>query len=105
MAKPEWGEKRRCKSCGKAFYDMKKDPIVCPSCGTEHKPEKILKPSGPVKKEAPKKPVKPVEDEESSLLLDDDKILEEDDVDLPDDDDDDDLSGVVSSPKRDDEDL
>ncbi|WP_025897318.1 TIGR02300 family protein [Sneathiella glossodoripedis] len=112
MAKPEWGAKHRCKSCGKAFYDMQRDPIVCPSCGTEHVPEKLLKPSkaeaAPAEK--PKvKPVKPVvgddDDEENvDLLLDDDEILSEDDVDLADDDDDDGDLGVVVRGK-DDEDL
>lgn len=43
MAKPEWGAKRVCHSCGAAFYDMKRDPITCPKCGTEYDPEAILK--------------------------------------------------------------
>ena len=34
MAKPEWGTKRICQSCGARFYDMQRDPIVCPACGT-----------------------------------------------------------------------
>ena len=32
MAKPEWGTKRICLSCGARFYDMQRDPIVCPAC-------------------------------------------------------------------------
>ncbi|MFD2261768.1 TIGR02300 family protein [Lacibacterium aquatile] len=43
MAKPEWGAKRVCHSCGAAFYDLKRDPIVCPKCATEYDPEAILK--------------------------------------------------------------
>ncbi len=106
MTKPEWGMKHRCTSCGKPFYDMKKDPITCPACGTEHKPEKLLKSAPTPKKEAaPAKPVKADDEEGSKLLLDDDEILEEEDVDLPDDDGDDDLSGVVASPKMENEDL
>ena len=33
MAKPEWGTKRTCQSCGVPFYDLKKKNIECPSCG------------------------------------------------------------------------
>ena len=34
MAKPELGLKRQCMSCGAKFYDLSKDPAVCPKCGT-----------------------------------------------------------------------
>jgi uncharacterized protein (TIGR02300 family) len=34
VAKPELGTKRLCQSCGAKFYDLSKDPIVCPKCGT-----------------------------------------------------------------------
>ncbi|MCI0429524.1 MAG: TIGR02300 family protein [Rhodospirillales bacterium] len=43
MAKPEWGTKRICHSCGTRFYDLLRDPIVCPSCGTEFDPEALLR--------------------------------------------------------------
>ena len=33
MAKTEWGLKRICPNCGTRYYDMKKNPPVCPSCG------------------------------------------------------------------------
>jgi uncharacterized protein (TIGR02300 family) len=33
LAKPEWGTKRICQSCGVRFYDFGRAPIVCPSCG------------------------------------------------------------------------
>ncbi len=33
MAKPEWGVKRTCLSCGARFYDLQHEPIVCPACG------------------------------------------------------------------------
>lgn len=35
MAKPELGTKRVCVACGARFYDMTKQPAVCPKCGTE----------------------------------------------------------------------
>ena len=34
MAKPELGLKRQCMSCGAKFYDLNKNPAVCPKCGT-----------------------------------------------------------------------
>ena len=34
MAKPEWGTKRICPNCGARYYDLHRDPIVCPKCGT-----------------------------------------------------------------------
>ncbi len=33
MAKPELGAKRQCQNCGAKFFDLNKDPIVCPKCG------------------------------------------------------------------------
>lgn len=43
MAKPEWGTKRICHSCGTRFYDLLRDPIVCPSCRAEFDPEALLR--------------------------------------------------------------
>jgi len=34
VAKPELGTKRLCPNCGAKFYDLNKDPIVCPKCQT-----------------------------------------------------------------------
>jgi uncharacterized protein (TIGR02300 family) len=34
VAKPELGTKRLCGSCGAKFYDLNKDPIICPKCNT-----------------------------------------------------------------------
>ena len=34
MAKTELGAKRQCQNCGAKFFDLNKDPIVCPKCGT-----------------------------------------------------------------------
>ncbi len=34
MAKPDLGAKRQCQSCATKFYDLNKDPIVCPKCGS-----------------------------------------------------------------------
>jgi len=31
------GTKRTCQSCGARFYDLNRDPIICPVCGAEFK--------------------------------------------------------------------
>ena len=56
MAKPEWGTKRICPSCGTRYYDLTRDPVVCPKCSTPFDPEAFLKarrsrPAAPVEKE------------------------------------------------------
>jgi uncharacterized protein (TIGR02300 family) len=35
MAKPELGSKRVCVACGTRFYDINKQPVICPKCSTE----------------------------------------------------------------------
>lgn len=39
MAKPELGTKRICVSCGARFYDLTRQPAVCPRCATEQPAE------------------------------------------------------------------
>lgn len=34
MAKPELGGKRQCQHCSTKFFDLNRDPILCPKCGT-----------------------------------------------------------------------
>ncbi|MDP9127501.1 MAG: TIGR02300 family protein [Pseudomonadota bacterium] len=43
MAKAEWGTKRICPGCATRYYDMKKNPPVCPSCGTVFDPEILMR--------------------------------------------------------------
>jgi uncharacterized protein (TIGR02300 family) len=52
VAKPEWGSKRICLSCGARFYDFQKDPITCPACGT------VLDPAAQSKPRRARAPVK-----------------------------------------------
>lgn len=91
MAKAEWGAKRRCLSCGAAFYDLNKSPILCPKCGTEFNPEVPAKsarrPAKVEEKKVPKVAVVPdvvddeVEDTEiGDEILEDADEFEEDDV-------------------------
>ncbi len=59
MAKPEWGTKRVCPDCGSKFYDLRRDPIVCPSCQSRFDSETLGKVRRP--KAAEKEVAKPVE--------------------------------------------
>jgi uncharacterized protein (TIGR02300 family) len=34
VAKPELGSKHQCQNCGARFFDLNKNPITCPKCGT-----------------------------------------------------------------------
>jgi uncharacterized protein (TIGR02300 family) len=45
VAKPELGTKRLCANCGAKFYDLSKDPIVCPKCETVFHPVVSTRPS------------------------------------------------------------
>lgn len=55
MSKAEWGLKRICPSCSTRYYDMKKNPPVCPKCGTAFDPESLMRArrGKPEKKAAP----------------------------------------------------
>ncbi|MGK9235009.1 TIGR02300 family protein [Inquilinus limosus] len=72
MAKPEWGAKRICHNCGARYYDLQRDPIICPKCGTEFDPEAFLKSrrSRPTIVDEPVEKVRAV-DEDSDALLED----------------------------------
>jgi uncharacterized protein (TIGR02300 family) len=34
VPKPELGTKRQCQNCGAKFFDLARNPIVCPKCAT-----------------------------------------------------------------------
>lgn len=78
MVKAEWGLKRACLSCGAKFYDMQRDPIVCPKCETVFDPEAATKLKR--SRQAPEEKAKPkaAAKTESS---DDDTLEESDDSD------------------------
>jgi uncharacterized protein (TIGR02300 family) len=58
VAKPELGTKRLCASCGAKFYDLSKDPIICPKCETVFHPVVLSTRSRP--SEAARAPVAPL---------------------------------------------
>lgn len=56
MAKPEWGTKRACPSCGARFYDLQRSPVPCPKCGAEFDPgqgQRSRRPKAPPPEEPP----------------------------------------------------
>ena len=109
MAKPEWGTKRICQSCSAPFYDLRRDPIVCPKCAAVFDPEAILKSRKLKAAEeiapAPKKDIKDPEEilkaegDDEAVAADDDAVLVEDASDL----DDEDVSEVIETGKDKDE--
>ena len=104
MAKPAWGKKRTCTSCGTRFYDMKKNPATCPKCGVEDSLQPLLKPRRtPVARPTPTKPLAVNDDTEETDVPDDieDVEVDEDEEDdlLVDDGLDDDSGNDVSDVK------
>jgi len=37
------GTKRSCANCGERFYDLNREPVVCPACGFVHGPEAFVR--------------------------------------------------------------
>lgn len=86
MAKPEWGDKQSCESCGARFYDLGRKPIVCPKCDTELPPRPTKRRAGAraaaaeEKAAAPKATVKKVEVDDAEAV-EDEAVDDEDDED------------------------
>lgn len=130
MAKPELGTKRTCANCGNKFYDLKRDPIICPACGTVFEVV-VQKPRASAPKPAAPAPapaaVAPAEDEDDveaveekaelvpletadeevadtgTVVIDDDADDDGDDVIKDDDDDDDDDTFLAEDDEEDDD--
>jgi len=95
VAKPELGGKRQCQNCGTKFFDLNRDPILCPKCGATFVPPVLARAAArPAaadddEQETPETGAElvPLEDADAS----DDKAaaVVDDDVDLGDDDADD----------------
>jgi uncharacterized protein (TIGR02300 family) len=82
VSKPELGVKRLCANCGAKFYDLHRDPIVCPKCTTVFvppapnpiTPRRLTRPwPVPVEKAAMPEPelVSPKRGEEAAELAED----------------------------------
>jgi uncharacterized protein (TIGR02300 family) len=92
MAKPELGSKRVCVACSTRFFDLNKQPVVCPKCNTEQPAEqpRLRRPSGNVALEEKRRPkvvpapgiedadveVEPAEEEAGEDVLEDTSDLE-----------------------------
>jgi uncharacterized protein (TIGR02300 family) len=89
MAKPELGTKRVCVQCGARFYDLMKQPAICPKCGAEQpaeQPRLRRLPAAPVEDKRPKKVVSPaIEDGDLDIEVAEDADVLEDTADLEDD--------------------
>ncbi len=112
-AKLEWGAKRTCPACGARFYDMRRDPITCPKCGTAFDPEAVFRPRRARSTEpAAKAPAKPkpaaAPVEKKAAPEEEEELLEAEDLetdDTADDEDDEDLIEDTSDLGEDDSDL
>ena len=91
MAKLEWGLKRTCLNCGTRFYDMQRDPIICPSCETIFDPMALVRPKrarAAANQSKAKAENKPIQNEDSvdqdGLLVEgaEDALDVSDDIDL-----------------------
>lgn len=80
MPKADLGTKHTCESCGAKFYDMKKQPAVCPSCGTTVELETKRKTRAPKPEEPAKRKPAVVKDEESEEEVDEIEDLDDDDA-------------------------
>lgn len=97
MPKDEWGVKRVCPSCSTRFYDLRSDPMTCPSCGASFTVESLTA----VKPKAlrPEK-VKPAPEAEEipEIVVAEETIEDDDDLEdeiLEDDDDNVDLDEIA----------
>jgi uncharacterized protein (TIGR02300 family) len=83
MAKPEWGFKRVCPSCDANYYDMRRDPALCPTCGAPYHPEALLKTRRARPEPAPEEPVEPLADEEIDAKAATEEVADEEGEALP----------------------
>src|SRR5271167_4110757 len=82
VAKPEWGTKRICPSCGTRYYDLLREPVICPKCSTPYDPEAFLKsrrarPIPPAEKELEPVGAEELETEEADVVEEEAVPLEE----------------------------
>ena len=87
MVDPKFGTKRVCEACGGKFYDLNKNPVVCPLCGHSFDPNSASAPIAPVVEVAPAQEQSETDEDEApkkdnEISLDD--IVEEDDDDSDD---------------------
>ena len=84
MAKAELGTKRQCQSCSARFYDLGREPITCPKCGTVFVVEVVTRTrrprpdaNGAAKAKPKPAPVAAAEDAELEVAAEGDEAEEE----------------------------
>ncbi len=82
MVKAELGTKRTCPTCATRFYDLLKNPIVCPKCGANFVAASVLPSKGdmPAMTQAPK----PREVEADDIEVADVELVSLEDAEAPD---------------------
>jgi len=85
VAKPEWGSKRICPSCGMRYYDLLREPVICPKCGTPYDPEAFLRSRRARPAPAVEKELEPVggDEVESDLETEEADVREEEEEAVP----------------------
>jgi uncharacterized protein (TIGR02300 family) len=95
VAKPELGGKRQCQNCGTKFFDLNRDPILCPKCGATFVPPVLARaaqrpaPADDEEQEAPETGAELVPLEDADATDEKAAVVVDDDVDRGEDDDDD----------------
>lgn len=119
MKKLNLGQKQTCKKCEARFFDLNKNPAVCPKCGetikiTKSKSKRVAALPEEAAAEAPAVVAAPIAADAPEVAADDDDIDvdviaidddDEEDNDLEDDTDDDDLMEDTSDIGDDPDDL
>ncbi len=77
MSKAEWGTKRVCPNCGKLYYDMKKNPPVCPACKTPFDTETLVRRRSRADRKAPKDVAEEVIDDIPVAAAAEDAVIED----------------------------
>ncbi len=120
VAKPELGSKRQCQACSAKFFDLNKDPIVCPKCGAVFQVAALSRAAAraaPVDDdEAPEVQGAELVSLEEADAVDDKVVVADDDIEIEDDGadetfleeeegDPDDVAGLIDSDLQDDEEV
>ena len=82
MAKPSWGKKLKCQSCGAIYYDLMVKKPVCPKCMTAYIPAVKGRRALPIPVNVSKVPVAVVMGEEENPASEDVIVDDDDDDDL-----------------------
>ena len=82
MVKAELGTKRTCPSCAARFYDLLKNPIVCPKCGANFVAASVLPSKGDMPAMAPAP--KPRVEETDEIEVADVELVSLEDAEAPD---------------------